>query len=90
MGSKFLEKFAPFYFLIQSMGWIPVLGTVLGLVVWVAKGRQLQHGTRTMYLVMALWAVLINGVAAIVLFYLITADPTVAADAAGAAGAAAN
>lgn len=81
MGSKFLEKFAPFYFLVQSMGWIPVLGTVLGLVVWAAKGRQLQHGTRSMYLVMAVWGVLINGVLAIVLFYMITADPTTAAEA---------
>ncbi len=80
MGTKFLEKFAPFYFLIQSMGWVPIVGSLLGLVVYVAKGRQLQHGTRTMYLTMALWAIFINGVFGILLFFLLTSDPTTATE----------
>jgi hypothetical protein len=80
MGNKFLEKFAPFYFLIQSMGWVPVVGTLLGLFVWITQGKKLQHGTRSMYLVMALWAVFANGLVALILFLMLTADPTTATE----------
>jgi len=78
MANKFLETVAPYYFLISTFGCISLVGTLFGLAVFVAKGRQLQQGTRSLYLVMALWTILIN-----VLVYIflgaIGGDATVAA-----------
>ncbi len=79
MASKFLEKLAPYYFLLSAFGCISLLGTAFGLVVFVLKGKQLQQGTRSLYLVMALWAVLAN----VILWVLLTfigGDPTVATE----------
>lgn len=79
MGSKFFEKIAPFYFLVSTLGCVSILGTLFGLIVFVSKGKQLQHGTRTMYLVMAFWTIAINMLIYIAL-YLVGGDPTTAAE----------
>jgi len=79
MGSSFLEKIAPYYFLLSSLGCISLLGTIAGLVIYATKGKQLQAGTRQLYLVMALWTILINaGMFAFIT--LVGGDPSTAAE----------
>ncbi len=78
MGTKFLEKIAPYYFLVSTMGCLSLVGTIVGLIVYFTKGKQLMAGTRLLYLVMAFWTVLANVV--VVLFItLVGGDPTTAA-----------
>lgn len=79
MASKFLEKLAPYYFLLSAFGCISLVGTAFGLIVFVLRGKQLQQGTRSLYLVMSLWAVLAN-VLLYVLLSVVGGDPTVATE----------
>ncbi len=77
MANKLLEKIAPYYFLLSSFGCVSMIGTVFGLAVFVIKGKQLQQGTRSLYLAMALWTILIN----VILYVVLTSiggDPEVA------------
>lgn len=79
MANKFLEKIAPYYFLISAFGCISLVGAMFGLIVFVTKGRQLQQGTRSLYLVMALWTILANVVLWVFLSF-IGGDPATAAE----------
>ena len=80
MGSKFLEKIAPYYFLVSTMGCISFVGTLVGLIIYFTNGKKLQQGTRMLYLVMAFWTILAN-IALLMFISLVGGDPTVAAEA---------
>lgn len=80
MGSKFLEKIAPYYFLLSALGCISLVGTIVGLIIYATKGKDLQAGTRQLYLVMALWTILINALMFVAISVL-GGDPTTAMEA---------
>jgi hypothetical protein len=77
MANRFLEKIAPYYFLLSAFGCVSMMGTLFGVIVFVVKGKQLQQGTRSLYLAMALWTILINVLVYVVLG-MIGGDPEVA------------
>ncbi len=79
MGSKFLEKIAPYYFLLSALGCISLVGTAVGIIIYATKGKHLQAGTRQLYLVMALWTILINALM-FVFIGMVGGDPTVASE----------
>ncbi len=79
MGTKFLEKIAPYYFLLSTMGCISLVGTLVGLIIYFTNGKKLMAGTRLLYLVMAFWTILAN-IALVLFISVVGGDPTVASE----------